>query len=95
MRKKWTDWRQISELQSIELDGLHVGDKREEESRVTSVSGLNNWWLQGLLSYMGKTELGTSWGNIIITLLQSLFVYIEICLKIKTQKIQYILHYHV
>lgn len=27
-RKKWTDWRQMSELKSIELvDGLHVGDK--------------------------------------------------------------------
>lgn len=95
MRKKWTDWRQISEVKSIQYDVLHMGDKGEGESRVTSVSGLNNRWLQGPLTYMGKTGLGTSLGKIIIKFLQSLFVYIEVCLKIKTQKIQYLLHFHV
>lgn len=38
IRKKWPVWRQISEVKSIELvDGLHVGDKGEGESRMTSV----------------------------------------------------------
>lgn len=95
MRNNWTDWRQISEVKSMQFDGLHVGDKGEGESRVTSVFGLNNWWLQGPLTSMGKTGLETSLGKIIITFLQSPFVYTEVCLKIKTQKIQYLLHFHV
>ena len=62
-------------------------DKGEEESRVTSVSGLSNWWLQGLLTDMGKTGVGVSLGKIILTVLQFLLVYINICLKIKAQTI--------
>lgn len=60
MRKRWTDWRQISEVKSIQFDGLHVRDKGEAESRVTSVSGLNNCWLQRPLTWE-RLDWGQAW----------------------------------
>ena len=73
MRKEWTGWTQISEVKSIELDGSHVGDKGEWESRVTPVSGLSRCWLQGPFADPGKTGMGTSLGKIIITFPEFLF----------------------
>lgn len=67
---------------------------REGESRVTCL-WLENGWLQGPLTDVGKTGVGTSLGKIVITFLQFLCVDTEVCLKVKTQKVQLLLNFHV